>query len=169
MIKKILKIRRFYQNKHKTLSNAELQQCNGRILMEFCGIELPWKKNKRNISCIPAGKYNAVAVKRYSNGRYALWILDVPDRSQIMIHTGNFVRQLRGCLAPGREFIDIDNDGIIDVANSQSVMDELQKHLQLGEEFKIEIKETFVRERIVRIPFIGAKKLSMKRVFGLKL
>jgi len=138
------RVRRFFQTKDKTLSYCSIEQDNGRIIMDnICGIELPWKNNKRNISCIPAGEYSAIAVKRYSNGKYALWVQDVPNRSQIMVHTANFVRQLRGCLAPGKEFKDIDNDGIIDVTSSQATMDEIQTHIPLGKEIAYIVVDDF--------------------------
>jgi len=139
----VFKVKRFYQNKDKTLSICTIELENGRILMDdFCGIELPWKNNKRNISCILAGTYRAIAVRRYSNRKYALWIQDVPGRSEIMVHTANFVRSLLGCLAPGREFKDIDNDGLIDVSASQDTMDEIQKYIPLGTEIRYEITDS---------------------------
>jgi hypothetical protein len=40
-----------------------------------------------------------------------LWLPDVPGRSAIEIHTANFVRQLRGCLATGGRIVrDRDDD-----------------------------------------------------------
>jgi len=161
----IYTVRRFFRNKHKTLSMCNVELDNGRILMDnFCGIELPWKNNKRNISCIPAGEYKAIAVKRYSNRKYALWIQDVPNRSQVMVHTANFVKDLRGCKAPGREFKDIDNDGIIDVTSSQSVMDELQEVIPLGTEIIYKVVDDFDK-RLIPVPKFRFSWLGM---LGLK-
>ena len=130
-MKKIL-IRRILSNKNKTLSEGMIMD-DQQKLFEFKGIELPWRDNKPRVSCIPANLYQCTAVRRSSNGKYAILIHDVPGRSEIMIHTGNYARQLLGCLAPGREFADIDKDGIIDVTSSRATMDEIQKHIPLGE------------------------------------
>lgn len=63
-------------------------------------LERPWLNNQRQISCIPAGRYRLK--KRYSQKfGWHLWLQNVPDRSLILIHTANYVRQLQGCIAPG--------------------------------------------------------------------
>lgn len=77
---------------------------NGEIRMDgerVCdAIELPWKDNARNVSCIPEGRYPLA--KRYSK-RFGWHILikDVPERSSILIHPANHaLKELRGCIAP---------------------------------------------------------------------
>lgn len=94
-------------------------------LDELCKIlELPWKDNQRNISCIPEGHYEVMAHRSPKFGD-SFWIRDVKDRSEILIHPANFTRELRGCLAPGLNFSDIDGDGVIDVKSSRKAMDKL--------------------------------------------
>ncbi len=139
---KIIRIERVFQNENKTLSECAIMQGRS-ILTTFVGIELPWQGNQPNVSCVPPGMYRAFAVKRASNGRYAIWLQDVKNRSQVMIHTANFVRQLRGCLAPGREWKDIDNDGILDVIRSAEVMREIEQHIPLHDECRVEIINRF--------------------------
>jgi|SRR5690606_30323445 len=66
-------------------------------------IELPWRENVRNISCIPEGTYPLA--KRYSK-RFGWHILvrDVPMRSAILFHPANNAeKELRGCIAPVSE------------------------------------------------------------------
>ena len=63
-------------------------------------IELPWKENKHQISCIPEGEYKYH--KKFS--QHLGWVLElekVPDRSLIYMHSGNTVLDLLGCIAPG--------------------------------------------------------------------
>ena len=63
-------------------------------------IELPWKDNKKEISCIPEGSYNVIprVSKRFGNH---LHVQDVYNRSLILIHPANNAeKELRGCLAP---------------------------------------------------------------------
>lgn len=52
-------------------------------------IELPWRKNQRSISCIPEGKYQCVSYYSRTFGRVYL-VQDVPDRSSILLHYGNW-------------------------------------------------------------------------------
>lgn len=63
-------------------------------------IELPWRNNEVNRSCIPEGTY--VLKRRYSTKfRWHLEIKDVPGRSYILIHPANHAeRELKGCIAP---------------------------------------------------------------------
>lgn len=63
-------------------------------------IELPWRNNEVNRSCIPEGTY--VLKRRYSTKfRWHLEVKDVPGRSYILIHPANHAeRELRGCIAP---------------------------------------------------------------------
>lgn len=77
---------------------------NGRL--EFQGkfichtIELPWKNNKQQVSCIPEGDY--FIRKRYSNRfQWHLEVTGVDGRSLILFHPANCaVRELQGCIAP---------------------------------------------------------------------
>lgn len=63
-------------------------------------IERPWQGNRRNVSCIPEGVYPIHHTQRH-NGAQAIAIDDVPDRSAILIHSANWVHELKGCVAPG--------------------------------------------------------------------
>lgn len=63
-------------------------------------IELPWKDNKGNISCIPEGVYDLKPrfSKRFKNH---LILKDVKGRSFILIHSANdALKELQGCIAP---------------------------------------------------------------------
>jgi hypothetical protein len=63
-------------------------------------IELPWRNNARNLSCIPEGRYELVL--RF-NARFNehLMLKDVKGRSDVLIHpANNAVRELKGCIAP---------------------------------------------------------------------
>lgn len=58
---------------------------------EFFGyaLELPWRWNAREISCIPAGEYRMVYSLSPRLKIRTYEILDVPNRSGIRIHSGN--------------------------------------------------------------------------------
>lgn len=70
--------------------------------------ELPWRDNHNNISCVPSGIYQA---DPYNSKKYpdSFLLKDVPGRSSILIHHGNWagdvVKGLRsdsnGCILLG--------------------------------------------------------------------
>ena len=89
-------------------------------------LELPPNGNQQNISCIPEGCYDCKKVKSPSLG-HCIEIQNVPNRTFIRIHKGNYTRQIQGCVLVGEALKDIDADFVIDVANSKSAFDNLMK------------------------------------------
>ena len=63
-------------------------------------VERPWQGNARNISCIPAGRYDLAYVDSPKFGR-RLEVKDVPDRTHILVHAGNWQCDTLGCILPG--------------------------------------------------------------------
>ena len=61
--------------------------------------ELPWRHNARNVSCIPWGAYKLGWENSPKFGR-RLHVLDVPERSHILLHAGNWQRNTLGCIMP---------------------------------------------------------------------
>ena len=77
---------------------------NGKIqyqdrLMMY-SIELPWKENLAQVSCIPEGRYELV--KRWSpKFNRHLQVMNVSQRKNILIHPANdAMHELKGCIAP---------------------------------------------------------------------
>ena len=77
----------------------------------FYTLERPWKGNRTNVSCIPEGVYDvdmraSGVVSRTSGGEYNRgWeVTDVPERTYIMFHPGNYAHNTEGCILPGRGF-----------------------------------------------------------------
>jgi hypothetical protein len=99
-------------------------------------MELGWNDNKRRVSCIPEGLYK---VKKRTSNKYGVHfhLQNVPGRDLILIHPANFSRQLLGCVAVGKDHIDIDKDGLKDVTSSKDTMKELLNILP--DEFEIDI------------------------------
>ena len=66
-------------------------------------LERPWKDNLCNESCIPAGEYEAIFLPQSTSGKHQniYQLQSVPNRSDILIHTGNVVEHSRGCLIIG--------------------------------------------------------------------
>lgn len=69
-------------------------------------LELPWKNNEKNISCIEEGTYY---IESYSSPHFeeAIAVKDVPNREAILIHSANQVHELKGCIAPGVKSLEI--------------------------------------------------------------
>ena len=96
----------------------------------FKTLELPWKNNEKRVSCIPTGTYKVV--RRWSE-KYKdhFLILDVDNRSYILIHQGNYHTQILGCILVGKDHVDINQDGYKDVTSSVAT---LKKLLELMED-----------------------------------
>jgi len=95
-------------------------------------LELPWLDNCKGVSCIPAGTYNYNIAKSPRSGDLVLWLENVPDRSHIQIHAGNYTRQIKGCILVGDSIKYLDHDGILDITNSgvtlKKLIDSIPKH-----------------------------------------
>jgi len=85
-------------------------------------LELPWLENRTNISCIPrASGYKGEKYKSHHNGD-CIAIINVLDRTHIQIHSANFTRQIKGCIAVGDSIKFLDGDTIPDVSNSKNTL-----------------------------------------------
>lgn len=84
----------------------------GRLIVpnrfECFTVERPWLDNRARDSCIPEGRYplrlrTSPIVERTSKGEFKQgWeVVDVPGRTLIMLHAGNTMDDLQGCIAPG--------------------------------------------------------------------
>ena len=76
----------------------------------FFTLELPWRDNRRMVSCIPKGEYSCVWGLSPRLKRYTYRLQDVSGRDGVLIHPANFagdhtqgwIAQLNGCIALGR-------------------------------------------------------------------
>jgi hypothetical protein len=89
-------------------------------------LELPWKENRRSISCIPEGDHlcrrEAFTVKHpYPHFR----LPNVVGRSGILVHRITYVKDLRGCIGVGQAFGDLNGDGVPDIVRSTMALQEL--------------------------------------------
>lgn len=118
------------QNK-ETLGGLRVVDGN-EVLFECCALELPWRDNQNNVSRIPDGTYVVEKLGQSPAFQYEHpWIHDegsryaAGDRGGIKIHVANFARQLEGCVAVGKEFRDLDGDGLLDVTDSEETLEGL--------------------------------------------
>lgn len=127
----------------KALSN-HLQTCgrfillndDGDVVDQAASLELPWKANLRNISCITEGNYSVTKVNSPKFGPGTFSVNNVKGRSHILFHAGNYTRDIEGCILLGERFTDIDSDGITDVTNSSDTIERLKG---LVEDFELSI------------------------------
>tara|TARA_R100001244_G_scaffold1556_1_gene2587 strand:+ start:235 stop:645 length:411 start_codon:yes stop_codon:yes gene_type:complete len=114
---------RISENKQQTLGRLFIFKGLD-VIFECCTLELPFKANLRNVSSIPPGQYNISTRNSEKYGDH-YQIENVMLRDYILIHPANYYTQLRGCIAVGYDFYDINNDGEHDLTHSRRTM----KHL----------------------------------------
>lgn len=80
--------------------------------------------NEVRKSCIPDGIY---PVFRHHSPKFGscFWIKEVPGRSAILIHPGNYHYHTLGCILVGMNQKDVNNDGLIDNVSSKMAMQKL--------------------------------------------
>lgn len=134
-----LLLERYSHEEKQTIGKLFLLNNSGGAIAEWHSLELPWLDNQRRVSCIPIGTYKA---RKHKSPRFesSLWLQDVPNRSEILIHRGNFYTDILGCILIGKDLADINNDGVIDVTQSVTAINELMSHLNDVDSIIIEIK-----------------------------
>lgn len=104
-------------------------------------LELAWKDNMPEVSCIPKGSYKAVPRTSEKYGwHYRILSPDgseVPGRSYILIHAGNFKTDIKGCILVGQNHADINADGYADVTASVATLQRLLELAPEGFDFEI--------------------------------
>lgn len=104
---------------------------NTDLVFSAKSLELPWLGNEQCISCIPAGDYICKRRQSVKHGHHFavhnIFGGNVRDREFILIHKGNFNRDIQGCILFGRDHLDIDSDGYRDVTSSKATMNLLNR------------------------------------------
>ena len=88
---------RGYQTDEVTIGLLHIEGINHKPIFT---LENPWKNNKTNISCIPKKLYFCAP---YSSKKYpdTYQVMDVKDRTYILIHVGNLEKDTKGCVLLG--------------------------------------------------------------------
>lgn len=120
----------------QTIGKLSVIDKSGKVIFTCHTLELPWKNNQKQVSCIPPAMY---CVKKRHSAKYGnhFHILNVPNREYILIHQGNYYTQILGCVLVGSALADINKDGIADVTNSVATMKKLNE--LLPNDFQVEI------------------------------
>ena len=120
-----------------------LRDNDGDLLFECVTLELPWKDNKRSISCITEGTYPArfrSAEESPSRDYDHVHIYNVPNRSYILVHSGNYNWHVQGCVLVGKEHRDINKDGLLDVTSSRNTMKKLMSFIPKGTDIEVVVR-----------------------------
>ena len=92
-------------------------------------LELPPRNNQVNVSQIPAGKYLCKWAFKWNSLAYHYQLQNVPNRSGIFIHPGNYFFNSQGCILLGSLPQDINHDGELDLINSQAIVSAFEKKM----------------------------------------
>lgn len=104
-------------------------------------LERPWANNARHISCIPQGIY---VCKRVQSPKFGnTWqVMNVPGRSEILIHAGNRFLDSHGCILIAEKFA-VWSDGTTSIADSHMGLKELMSLTEKESKFNLIIREVF--------------------------
>ena len=85
-------------------------------------LERPYKDNKPMISAIPKGNYEVKWTFSPKMLHYTYQVINVPTRSGIRIHKGNYFFDIEGCILLGSAYTDLNKDGKLDIINSTTTI-----------------------------------------------
>lgn len=124
--------------------------------LDLVTMEQPWRHNKPFHSCIPEGTYLVIRDSRPSHKRTFCLISKQNGvaryaardmRDSILIHVGNKVTDIEGCIAPGQSFgtkspaTGYSTDGENVVLSSANAFRELDKYIGDDDSFRIIIRQ----------------------------
>ena len=94
---KLVTLYRYYWGKDCTLGVLKI---DGGEHEPIYTLEEPWLHNERKVSCIPMGEY---LCRPHDGVQFKdVWqVMHVPNRSAILIHQGNTVKDIEGCILVG--------------------------------------------------------------------
>ena len=91
-------------------------------------LERSYKNNQKNISAIPTGNYQVKKTFSLKFG-FVYEVQNVPNRTAIYLHEGNFFFNSEGCILLGSLPQDINKDGQVDLINSKLIRQAFQKYM----------------------------------------
>lgn len=130
---------RGYANEKETCGDLQVFDEKGKITFSAKTLELPWLMNQKGISCVPRGLYSV----RWSFSprllHYTYELVNVPNRTGVRIHPGNFFFDIEGCILLGDSYGDINHDPYADILNSRVVTKKFEQFMN-KQSFTLEIK-----------------------------
>lgn len=130
MQKRIVSVLRDNVGRKQSTGIIVVQDENAKVLFTCQSLERGWVSNKKNVSCIPAGKYT-LRFEFSPKFNTDLWeIYGVPNRSECKFHAANFWHELNGCIAPGVTQKDLDHDNLVDNIESKKALAGFHKAME---------------------------------------
>lgn len=126
-----IQMNRFHESSVQTRAHLVVYDSKEKneVLYSCYTLELPWRDNENQVSCIPEGDYiirHREARESQSYNYPHFKVLDVEGRSYILMHAGNLYTHTLGCILPGLRFNDINKDGHPDVVGSRQALKEIR-------------------------------------------
>ncbi len=104
-----------------------------------------WEHNAAGKSCIPAGEYplakrtSAIVYRSSGNEFHQGWeVQDVPSRSLIILHPGNWASDSNGCILTGRAHVIMGNK--LAVSASRAAFKDLMARLSRREDWRLAVR-----------------------------
>lgn len=135
-MKKVIITRENYTS-NQTTGILKVVNENNVCVMSCMTLELPWKDNWTAVSSIPKGTYEVVEFQSKKFG-VCYEVLNVPKRSAILIHFGNYYTDTRGCILVGSALTKLDKNDDLDIIQSVSTMNTLRAIC--GKKFQLQIE-----------------------------
>ena len=121
-------LQRFISNQNVTIGAFRFLEYT------WFSVERPWLNNKPNVSCIPDGDYFLEKADSPKFGE--CWkVLDVEDRTHILIHPANWPRDVEGCIGLGMSVL----EGFEGVSKSKDAINQFEKLAEAYELIPIKI------------------------------
>lgn len=99
-------------------------------------LELPWRDNASDVSCIPSGEYICRRIQSPKFGE-TFEVCDVPNRQHILLHRGNTIPDTHGCILIAEEFTVLDGNPAVGL--SAQGFDELLSKVRGLDSFSLSI------------------------------
>lgn len=109
-------------------------------------LELPWKYNAKDESCIPTGTYRGFLRKSPKRGYLLYELLAVPGRTHIEIHIGNTTADSKGCVLVGMRFGEL--NGVKAVLDSRPAFAAWMAVTRRAEFITLDVKAPVVTESL---------------------
>ncbi len=132
---KVTLLRDYYAD--HTRGSLLVQDDLGNLVFTCQALELPWRDNAFQVSCIPEGEYD---VERRTSAKFKqhFHVKGVPKRTFILLHPGNFTTDILGCILPGKRLTHLNADAVPDIEQTRITLNRLLA--LLGQSFRLSIR-----------------------------
>lgn len=124
---------------HKSDDNTQILGDLSTTGFQCKSLERSYKNNQPNISAIPSGTYLCQWKFKFNSLAYHYQVMNVPNRSGIFIHAGNYFFDSAGCILLGTGYANLNSDKEVDIINSKITIKQFET-LMNKKDFTLVIK-----------------------------